>query len=226
MWQAFKLVQLRRLYSYIRHHSVVIFVVGFLAGWFPGKIADYYWTQGNIEPLLEFVVILLVALALYYLLRHWLAPSEVPLGKPPQPHRGLILILGREPTALKAIEFHGEKLKYVWFLVTDQSLQIFNQLKLKLDSNLTTRTVFIEKIYDPESTALALKQTIEQAEQNFTLAKQELICDVTGGTVVMTMGAITQCRRSGILAQIVPATYDSQMGNPIPQTPIEVPLTD
>jgi len=219
-------VQLRRLSSYIRHHSVSIFVIGFFMGWIPGKLADYYWEQRGITPFLQLGIALVIGLIGYFLIRSWFAPPQVPLGKPPQPHRGLIILLSREATALKAIEFHQKKLKHIWFLVTDRSVAVFDQLKPQLAKGLTAKPIHIEKIYDPESTALAVKQAIEQAEHNFKLVKQELICDVTGGTVVMTMGAITQCRRSGILTQIVPATFDDRMDNPTPQPPIEVSLID
>ncbi|RIK39201.1 MAG: hypothetical protein DCC55_18805 [Chloroflexi bacterium] len=38
----------------------------------------------------------------------------------------------------------------------------------------------------------------------------ELICDITGGTTAMTVGAFATCIRSGVAVQMMPGVFDKQ----------------
>lgn len=221
---------LRRIYLEIRHNSIITFVLITLAAWLLEQLANLatgqgtvqFWSQSN---LLRLAVLVLATLLAVLLVRGGIAlwrrlrQVDQVVGIAPPQRRGLILLFGREATARKAIEHHRNQLEFIWFILTEQTKAEFDQLP----ANWWGRAVAIPELllhpYRPEEIGQRIANTVEHAEA-LKLAPSDLICDVTGGTTAMTIGAFAACVRHDVQVQMVPALYDQARNALQPLPPI------
>ncbi len=110
---------------------------------------------------------------------------------------------------------HQPRLEYLCLVVTDESVQKARDTIKTLESEgwlirLQVREERVRSAWDPDETALAVQRAIRQGS-DLTLDKSDLICDVTGGTKAMTVGAILTCLAENLRVQMVPAEYDEAL---------------
>lgn len=212
---------LRRIYLEIRHNSIVTFILISLASWLVEQIANYstgqttiqFWSRQN---LIRLIILLVGTLLIVLVMRGgvWLwnriRSSTLSLGTPPPQRRGLILIFGRESTARKAVEHHRDTLDFVWFILTEQTKIEFEKLPGNWWGKAVAVQEFLLNPYRPEEIGKIIENIVNHAE-SLRLEPEDLICDVTGGTTAMTIGAFAACIRKDVQVQMVPALYDQEL---------------
>jgi len=76
------------------------------------------------------------------------APSRA-TTQAPAPKRGLVLLVSNEAASRAAIDFHRETLEFVWFLHTDQSREIVDNLVSELPDNCQHQLIAIHNFENP-----------------------------------------------------------------------------
>ncbi len=207
---------LRLIYGYLKHIPVVTLLAGAFFGWYFqvyvfGNWLPQWGLGGPVWSLVLFAVIVaLLALGLAAYERYRARRRKlVVVGKPPQPRRGLIMLISKEVTAQAALAHHHEKLEYVWFIVTMRTEGLPGKLWRPLIGVVHSNQLVIDH-WRPAETANAVQRALLHA-QGLGMAVDEVICDITGGTTAMTYGAILACQQAGLDMEMVPAEYDVKL---------------
>lgn len=206
------------VYLQLRYNPLVALFVGGLAVWAVEKIAEDFlrsrgWS-GLAVLMAAIVAVLLLFEGLSQLLYRLLPRNPSVLGPSPTPRRGMVLLLSRVDTALAAVTAHPD-LEHLWLIVTAQSNDEMAKLGFRLSGRIVTLREWIHNPYDQNECANAVERAVSHAATQ-DLSVDELICDLTGGTVAMSIGAFQACQRLGLDAQMVTARYDRERKHPVP----------
>lgn len=217
----------RPLYLQIRYNSLVTFVLVGLAAWGLEQIAGAAWNRQGILGLLlavlsTVIAVLLLRGAVWLFGRIRQDDASLPGASPPV-RRGLILLYGREATAQEAIQHHRDRLDFIWFVLTEQTKSEFNTMRNHWWGRAAATPELVHDPYLPKETANAIERAVSHASV-LGLSPDELICDVTGGTTAMTVGALQACCRTQITMQMVPAVSDPERRALRPLAPILIEL--
>jgi hypothetical protein len=163
----------------------------------------------------------------------WHVGRIIKFGKPINPianesrpikRKGLILLVSKEETCRKAIEWHQQKLEHCWLICSQLSKPVAKTLKDQLeDINVVARIEEIKDAFDP----IGLKEKVDSIYENLPANCQEadVILDFTGMTVLASVGSVLACLDESRAIQYVPAEYNDK-GQPVkPLDPIEIVLT-
>ena len=151
--------------------------------------------------------------------------SSIPKEKEADPHAGLILALGLNPTGAEAaiLDWHLREatLKHCWLIVSPE-VKASDKYR-QVASSLFVRGVRVHPLDIPDATRAdcsyeAVKKGIVEARQYED--SSPLIVDITGGLRPMTAGAVLACRDEGVPMQYWTSKYEG--GLPIPGTQVAV----
>ncbi|MFZ1753945.1 MAG: hypothetical protein WAU10_09385 [Caldilineaceae bacterium] len=206
------------IYLQLRYNPLVALFVGGLAVWAVEKIAEDFlrnrgWS-GLAVLLIAIVMTLLFFQAGSQLFYHLIPRNQPASGPAPTPRRGMILLLGRAETAQAAAEAHPD-LEHLWLIVTAQSNDEMEKLRYRLSGRIVTLREWIHNPYDQTECANAVDRSVSHAATQ-GITGEDLICDLTGGTVAMTIGAFQACQRLALDTQMVTAGYDKERKHPVP----------
>lgn len=231
---------IRLIYLELSHNSLLTFVLVSLGAWLVERVANFvldnlglptaqrvierYWNPQSAVGLLIGIVATVLAVLLYRALI-WLfrriGYQRREIGPQPPVRRGLIVLYGREVTARRAILHHRQRLEFIWFILTKQTKEEFD----RLPAHWWGRAIAVQEIvldpYKPAEASQAVENAVVHAEIH-RVPVEELICDITGGTTAMTVGAFATCIRSGVAVQMVPGVFDKQRNAIEPLEPIEI----
>lgn len=204
-------------YLQLRYNPLVTLFVGGLAVWGVEQIAADFLRSRGWSGLAVLLVAIVTALLLFQaasqLLYRLLPRNRPATGPAPTPCRGMILLLGRAETTQAAVEAHPG-LEHLWLVVTDQSNEEMEKLRYRLSGRIVTSREWIHRPYDQAECANAVERAVSHAATQ-QMDMDDLICDLTGGTVAMSIGAFQACQRLGIATQMVTARYDKERKRPI-----------
>lgn len=218
----------RRLYFNLRHNGLLVLIAGGLVQWAVGFGAEEYLKgQGWIGPFLwggSVIIALVVGILLYQVIlaltrRIWSRPVTT-ITPTPSPRRGMIMLLGRTEYAVVALQPHPN-LEQLWYVVTDVTNPRIIELASQMSGRIVTLREWVNDVYRPTDCAQAIEKAYSEA-QAMGFNEQELICDVTGGTTAMTVGAFQICQSLGIDIQMVTARYTEEGDHPVPDKVIAV----
>jgi hypothetical protein len=218
---------LRLLYVRFRSYTILNFILGGLLGWAIQESADQLSLLERWIWFFSLVIFLILAFLLVPPLEGWFrrlfSPDIPPMGQKPEPHRGLIVLVSNEETLLNAVEYHRPALQYLLCVVTDFKQSLYERLNSQLQiRGLRVHPVYMHDAYDPTEAATAVANCLTWAMAK-GLLKEEIICDVTGGTSIMTVGAVTQCQQEGVAMQVVIATYVDETPRPLHPVLVTLP---
>lgn len=210
------------IYLQLRHNTLVTFFIGGLIIWGVEQFASDFVRSRGWTGFALFVVAIALALLVFQagrdLLYRLLPRDRPPAGPSPSPHRGMILLLGRADAALFALDHHPN-LDYLWMVVTARSRDEVEAMSPRLPGRVVTSREWIHNAYDQGECANAVERAVSHA-RTLGLTADDLICDLTGGTTAMTVGAFQACQQAGIAAQMVTARYDKERKHPVPDAVI------
>ncbi len=209
-------------YLQLRYNTLVSFVIGGLIIWGVEQFANDFLRSRGWVGFGIFVGSIALALLVFAAgrdLLYRLVPRDKPVsGPPPTPHRGMILLLGRADVALFAIHHHPN-LEYVWLVVTTRSQGEVETMQHRMPGRLVASREWVHNAYDQNECTNAIERAISHA-RNLGLEMDDLICDLTGGTTTMTLGAFQACQQTHLAAQMVTARYDRELKRPVPEAVI------
>lgn len=206
------------VYLQLRHNPLVTLFAGGLIVWAVEQFAQASlnsrgWSGFSVL-LLAIVAALLIFQATSQLIYRLLPRNPAVIGPAPAPHRGMILLLGRSDSTQAAVEAHPD-LEHLWLIVTAQSNDEMEKLRYQLPGRVVTSREWIHHPYDQRECANAVERAVSHAATQ-QMQVDELICDLTGGTVAMSIGAYQACQRLGLATQMVTARYDKERKHPVP----------
>lgn len=205
----------RLLYRQLRSNALLTFTLGAVVGgtfeYYVGSLIERYSFWAPLSILLLFVFAILAYHGLQWLVRRLTRPPVILMGERPQPAQGLILLLGgsSRTTAAKAYEYHCQTLQRVWFIVTDRTKEIADELARQWEP-LPTYRQEVDNPFQPGETANAIERAVSHA-RTLGLSAQTLTCDITGGTTAMTVGALQACLRQRLIMEMTPARYGDDL---------------
>jgi len=216
---------LRTIYLQIRYNPLLSFVIGGLSAWALDQVAGQFFTRAGVFGIVAALVSVILTVLLYQVVL-WairrLLPAPTPrVGVAPAPHRGLILLFGRTETALKAIEPHRNRLDFIWWVVTDKTAEELRLMRNHWWGSATATPELVHDEFSPGETENAVARAISHAAV-LGLKPADLICDITGGTKAMTVGAFAAGLQQSVALQIVPARYDKERKSPVPLDAIQI----
>lgn len=206
---------LRFLDRQLRYNALLTFTLGAIVGgaveYYVGNLIDRYSFWAPLSLLLLIVAAALAYRGLSALLRTLRPPPAILMGERPRPAHGLILLLGggSRVTAAQAYAFHRPTLQRVWFVVTDLTQPIADELARQW-APLPTHRQAVENPFRPAETANAVERAVSHARA-LGLATPALVCDITGGTTAMTVGALQACLRHQLAMEMTPGRYDDSL---------------
>lgn len=210
----------RRLYFRLRYDAFLAFLLGaIIVGMIQIFSGDLWRRYGVAGVLLALFMVFLAFLAyrlLLWLLRKLLPPERYPIGDSPTLRRGLIMVLGggSKQTGPVALEHHRSRLEHVWFITTDFTESIAHEMKRAAYPTLTSlQNVFNQ--WELTESQNAVERALSHARV-LGIEAEDLICDVTGGTTAMTVGAVKACLANHIAMQMVTARYDETLQAVVP----------
>jgi hypothetical protein len=216
----------RILYRHLLYSTLLTFTLGTIIGgtleYYIGNLIDSYGLWGP----LSIIALVLVALALYqgtlWLLRTLSSPPKILMGSSPRRSKVLILLLGggSRRTAPKAYEFHRPKLERIWFVATDRTEEVADELERRWPATRCSRQS-VENPFNPMEAAGAVERAVNHAK-SMGFSADDVICDLTGGTTAMTIGAVQGCLKTGIRMEMIPAQYDDELKAAHPHETIEL----
>lgn len=219
----------RQLYLRLRYDAFLTFFLGALTAGVVQIISGDLWQRLGLAGLL-IVLLLIVGAFLVYRLVLWLIhkllpPARYPVGKAPEPRRGLIMLLGggSRETVPVATEHHRPRLEHIWFVTTERTTSLFDDLK-RVFASVVAQPEHVVNHWEPVECQNAVERALSHARV-LGIEPQELICDLTGGTTAMTVGAIRACLTHKLAAQMVAARYDETLKALTPVGVIELELT-
>lgn len=219
---------IRRFYLRLRYDPLLTFVLGALAAGIiqivSGNALKQYGALGLLAVLVTVALAFLLYRAILWLIHKLLPPPRYPIGDAPDARKGLIMVLGgsSRETGPEAITHHLPRLEHVWFVVTDRTIPLVDNLKKTAHPALTHQEDVVN-YWEPPECNNAVQRAISHARV-LGIDVHDLICDVTGGTTAMTAGAIEACLTQDVAAQMVAARYDDALKAVTPIAVIELDL--
>lgn len=142
--------------------------------------------------------------------------------RPPEKHRGLILLVSRDEPCERAIEFHRPKLERCWMLCSSQTMEIAQRIRSIYDDVCLDEPLVVNDLYNPVET----KRLIEGVYAALPAGWEEadIIADYTGMTAHCSVGVALACLSSVRHLQYTPAMFDANRTPIGSGQPIEVRL--
>ena len=210
-----------RLVRQIRRNQIFMLIVGTLLAFVVESLLERLEASRGLPVLLITTVAIAIATAFYYLalglIARWRTLPPVYVGIQPEKQRGLIFLYSRKDTLLKALEYHKGTLQYVWLVVSSEKEEEALGLKQEID-DFTFYNQPIGNVWAPQEVTNAIERVIVHA-RSLALDRDEIICDITGGTTTMKAGAIVGSLEHEVKTQMVPARYDDDLN---PERAIDV----
>lgn len=148
------------------------------------------------------------------------------IGKrPPDPRKGLILLVSEEETCRKAIDWHRERLTHCWLFYSTKSKSQDTAERLRQElagTGVRAEMVFVSDVYDP----LEFKQKVEgvYAALPEGFVESDVILDFTGMTGCASVGSVIACLDEQRPKQYTPGHYDAKLDAMQPLDPVEIVL--
>lgn len=210
----------------LRRHPLLALIFGVFLGWALENLFSQTLARAGIGGVAALLLIIVAAIAFFNaaraLLNHLFPAPKILVGFPPSPQRALILLFSNEKTFAKAIQHHQPRLAYLWLVVTPEATEKARHASAQLPG-IEVAEQPVRTPWNPDDTALAIRRAVEHAK-DLELASAEIICDVTGGTKPMTIGAAVACMALDLKVQMVAAKYDAELSHPETLEVIEVRL--
>jgi hypothetical protein len=220
---------LRKIFS---EQPLLYFLIGTVAISVLGNAAYQFFTNitGTSN---KAVVVIALGSILILLWAAWHVERLIKFGKPanpmanesrPTPRQGLILLVSREETCRKAIQWHQQRLGWCWLICSGQTKILADKLKGELeDVNIRVEIEQVENVFNP----IALKEKVEHIYENLPekLEETDVILDFTGLSALASVGAVLACLDEKRSIQYVPAEYDRQLRPVKALDPVEIVLT-
>ncbi|MEZ4726039.1 MAG: hypothetical protein R3E79_02770 [Caldilineaceae bacterium] len=200
----------------LQRNLILTFVIGAFLGWaLENTFAQALALQG-LAGVVGLLLVLVAAVLIYLIGRNLftrLFPApKILVGIPPEKRRGVILLFSNEETLRKAVDHHHPALQHLWLIVTPQAKEKAQAVIATLDEI----EIFEQPVrtpWNPDDTALAVRRALEHA-YDLDYRRADLICDVTGGTKPMTIGAAVACMAQELTVQMVAARYNEYLQDP------------
>ncbi|PKO20835.1 MAG: hypothetical protein CVU38_18010 [Chloroflexi bacterium HGW-Chloroflexi-1] len=178
------------------------------------------------------VLVLLLAATLIFAnvyalqVRRSIERGERVLGgqRAPEPHRGLIVMVTRAPTARQAVDYHRERLQHLWIIMTPEMRELAGALSKHAETlHVTCHLLELQNELDATGCYGVVRDVFQVHGPRYGLAPGEIIADLTGGTKLMTAGMVLACGDLNQALQFVPTQYVGSEPT-VPFQPIEVGL--
>ena len=164
----------------------------------PGAFLADVLKEFNVPPAIVLTGSILVILALAWaiwkvtVLRSSRVRASIGASEPISPRRGLIVMVSRRPVdsnpAAVAINHHLPVLQHLWLLCTEESDEVAHQMKVIYGPKLRSIEVLvIRDATDPREVFDQAEHAYRRAAQR-GLAREDVVADVTGGNVPMSLG--------------------------------------
>ncbi|MGH9767091.1 MAG: CRISPR-associated protein [Blastocatellia bacterium] len=145
--------------------------------------------------------------------------------KPPDPRKGLILLVSEEETCRKAIDWHRDRLAHCWLLYSTKSKSQDTAERLRQElagTGVRAEMIFISGVYDP----LEFKQKVDSiyAALPEGFVESDVILDFTGMTGCASVGSVIACLDEQRPKQYTPGHYDAKLDVTQPLDPVEIVL--
>ncbi|MCW5968913.1 MAG: hypothetical protein KIT57_10395 [Blastocatellales bacterium] len=211
--------------------TLTTFVIGAIAtGVLDGAVfqllTNWLGTTSSSIAIIAFgaVIVLVVFIWVIGRLVRRLRPAPPLLGKrAPGSCRGLILLVSNEPTALKAIEWHRDKLERCWLVCSSQSTPLASKIKDDLEKKgVSAELVLINDVFDVVECKRRIGEIYEHLPEG--LQEPDVILDFTGMTAVASVGAVLACLDESRSIQYTPAVFDKELHALQPRDPVEIIL--
>ncbi|QLQ05279.1 MAG: hypothetical protein HZY76_03645 [Anaerolineae bacterium] len=208
-------------FGFVLTTVLIAAVVNIVTGLFV-DIAGPIWAVATL--ILLAVATLVYANITAYRFRQHLAEGERIIGEKPHPtpRAGLIVLVTRAPTARKAIDYHQRALKHLWLITTPEMREAANVLRTYAEElGVQCHPLDLEQEYEASQCYYLVRHVYEEVAPSLSLARGEIIADMTGGTKPMTAGMALACSDSSPPCSTCPRFVGD--GQPtVPLDPIEV----
>lgn len=183
-----------------------------LLGPLPGRL--WYVVSGAL------LALALLVLTLLRVVREHVAPVQIAPDQRADPQAGLVLLVSENPQAAAeaAVAFHmaGGKLRHCVLLVTHSSVENANRIEAMLRGGNDAVEVSRVTLSDAFAVQPAYR-AVEQALQLLEAQLGQVSVDITGGTKLMTAGAVLACRDYGVPMEYVRVPFREGL----PQTSVD-----
>ena len=212
----------RNLFRLLQQNRYIGFVLVAFLSWAIEARFSQTFNESGAWGVVKFLAVVLAPVLLVVLgHRLWqeLRPSRsVLVGKMPPAQPGLIFLYSNKETLRKAVAHHRPKLQRLWLIVTTQTGDEASQMVRELELTGMADAQTVQNFWEPDETAAAIRRVVQHAA-DVGLRRSGLICDITGGTKSMTIGAIAACASERIRIEMVPAEYTADRR---PKKPLDV----
>jgi hypothetical protein len=181
-----------------------------------------------VSALLIFAAVVAGFRAVVRLLQRAPISANIPQEDRAEPHVGLMILVSQNPTAAEQamITFHHQRqtLKHCWLIVSPETHQRVQSLQYELsEKNITPHLVPISDA----NQALVVFDSISMAllEAQRTVPSDQLIVDITGGTKIMTTGAVLAALHHKIALQYAVTPRDKDGNIPPNAVPTAMRVT-
>ncbi|MCB2160709.1 hypothetical protein KQH40_01340 [bacterium] len=149
------------------------------------------------------LVIFFIILLYDYISARQLTKTEIHVDEEAPKKQGLVLLVSNSTIdhSTYAYEHHLERLAHCWLISTEESKDNASKLQQEIQARPNNQ-VRVHNIVDtivdaddPKSTYDAINQIFLQAE-DLHIPEQEIICDITGGTKMMSVGMSLACSKT------------------------------
>lgn len=130
-----------------------------------------------------------------------------------KPCEGLILFVSANPKAadMTIIEHHRQALRHCWLIVSQESEKRGIELSVHLQGQgIDAHTLTIADVWSIDAAFDTVTEAIQASRHNLKPSKT-LIVDITGGTKVMSVGAVLACLEADVPIEYT-ATHPSSTG--------------
>ena len=191
------------------------------------EVAGVVWTT------VFLVLILLITLIFVNIytrrLRQRLSRGPRIIGDRPSPPKqlGLIVMMTPAPTARAALDYHLERLKHLWLIVTPEMAVAGSSLQSYAESKgVECHPLKLDDEYDAQACYYLVRDVFERDAPRYGLAGADIAADMTGGTKPMTAAMVLACSDLGLgTLEHVPTRFLAGTEPTAPFQPIAIILS-
>lgn len=141
----------------------------------------------------------------------------------PEARKALVLLVSKLEPSKMAINFHLEKLEYLWLFHSNDSEEIANNLIEMYQSQCDVRKIPINDIHDPLEYLNKAKSNIYESLPN-GLEVEDVILDFTGMPKAASVGTVLAAREFDAPLQYSAAVRSDKGGHYKTDQPIQIDL--
>lgn len=196
---------------------VVVFslVSGFFINW-GAAAATEFWSPSKLVVACVFVLLLLWLGAACH--RHRENSITISGTETAPARRGLICMVSNKPTILRAVKHHAQALTHLWLITTTSRMSMAQELEAECKAKAPGLEVNVVPLQEGDIVNhRAVEKCVDDLYFNLPdhgLQASEVIGDLTGGTVIMSVGMLLACldadRDLEYVPQATQATPDGQ----------------